>query len=105
MVTARSPFLFSSASAKSNWGTEQNHRPEIVPHNADTDDPESTIEPVPRLPTDPPPNSTVVLTNPDKNCSPAAFRGFLYELNKPEPEPDSLNAAETLRELRMAGEA
>jgi hypothetical protein len=42
----------------------------------------------------------VVLTNPD-DCSPAAVSAFLDEpLNKPEPELDSLHAAETLRELR-----
>jgi hypothetical protein len=59
---------------------------------------------VPRLPADPPPNSKVVLTNPDEDCSPAAFRAFLDELlNGPEPELDSLHAAETLRELRIDG--
>jgi hypothetical protein len=60
---------------------------------------------VPRVPADLPPKSTVALTSPDEDCSPAAFRGFLYKLNKPEPELDSLHAAETLRELRMEGEA
>jgi hypothetical protein len=66
----------------------------------------STIEPVPRVPADPPPNSTVVLTNPDEDCSPAAFRAFRDELlDKPEPGLESLHAAETLRELRIDGKA
>lgn len=57
---------------------------------------------MPGVPADLPPNSTVVFTNPDEDCSPAAFRAFLDELlDKPEPELDSLHAAETLRELRM----
>jgi hypothetical protein len=57
---------------------------------------------VPGVPADLPPHSTVVLTNPDEDCSPAAFRAFLDELlDKLEPELDSLRAAETLRELRM----
>jgi hypothetical protein len=43
-----------------------------------------------------------VLTNPDEDCSPAAFRAFLDELlAKPEPELDSLHAADVLRDLRM----
>jgi hypothetical protein len=53
-----------------------------------------------------PPNSTVVLTNPDEDCSPAAFRNVLDEmLDKREPELDSLHAAEALRELRTDGKA
>jgi len=47
-----------------------------------------------------------VLTNPDEDCSPAAFRAFLDELlDKPEPELDGLHAAEALRELRINGKA
>ena len=61
---------------------------------------------MPRVPADPPPNPTVVLTNPDEDCSPAAFRAFLDELlDKPEPELDSLHAADALRELRVDGKA
>jgi hypothetical protein len=47
-----------------------------------------------------------VLTNPDEDCSPAAFRAFLDELlDKPEPELDSLRAADMQRELRIDGKA
>jgi len=47
-----------------------------------------------------------VLTNPDEDCSPAAFRAFLDELlDGAEPELDSLHAAETLRDLRIDGKA
>jgi hypothetical protein len=67
--------------------------------------PESRIEPVPRVPADPPPKSAVVLTNPDEDCSPSAFRAFLDELPEPEPVLDSLHAAEALRELRIDGKA
>jgi hypothetical protein len=60
----------------------------------------------PRGPADLAPNSAVVLTNPDEDCSPAAFRALLDELlDKPEPELDSLDAADTLRELRIDGKA
>lgn len=44
----------------------------------------------------------VVLADPDEDCSPAAFRA---SLDKPEPELESLDAAETLRELRIDGKA
>jgi hypothetical protein len=61
---------------------------------------------VPRGPADLPPNSAVVLTHSDEDCSPAAFRAFLDELlDKPEPELDSLDAADTLGELRIDGKA
>jgi hypothetical protein len=61
---------------------------------------------VPRVPAGLPPNSTVVLTNPDEDCSPAAFRAFLDELlEMPVPELDSLHAAEALRELRIDAKA
>jgi len=87
-------------------GNERKHRPEIIPHKTDIAGPGSRIDLVPRLPTDRPPNSTVVLTNPNEDCSPAAFRAFLDELlSGPEPELDSLDAAETLRELRVDGKA
>jgi hypothetical protein len=47
-----------------------------------------------------------VLTNPDEDCSPAAFRAFLDELlEMPVPELDSLHAAEALRELRIDAKA
>jgi hypothetical protein len=49
------------------------------------------------LPHDP----AVVVTNPDEDCSPAAFADFLAELLAgPEPELDSLHAADALRDLR-----
>ncbi|MHB8296063.1 MAG: hypothetical protein ACYDH5_15880 [Acidimicrobiales bacterium] len=48
-----------------------------------------------------PPGSTVVVTNPDEDCSADAFRAFPDELLAgPEPELDSLDAAEAARELR-----
>jgi hypothetical protein len=52
-------------------------------------------------PEDPPPGSTVAVTNPDEDCSPEAFHAFLDDLLAgPEPELESLGAAETLQELR-----
>ena len=81
-------------------GNERKHRLEIIPHKTDIAGTKSRIEPVPRVPADPPPNSTVVLTNPDEDYSPAAFRTFLDELlDRPEPELDGLDAAETLWSL------
>lgn len=63
---------------------------------------DSRIEPVTRLPPDPPANSTVVLTNPDEDSSPAAFRALLEELlDGPPPQLDNLDAANVLRELRV----
>jgi hypothetical protein len=57
-------------------------------------------------PNDLPPGSAVVVTNPDEDCSPAAFHAFLYDLLAgPEPELESLGAAEALRELRVDAEA
>jgi hypothetical protein len=57
---------------------------------------------VPRVPAP----ATVVLTNPDEDCSPAAFRAFLDKLlDYSEPEVDSLQAADTLCELRIDGQA
>lgn len=50
------------------------------------------------LPADP----VIVLTNPDEDCSPGAFRLLIDELlDGPEPELDSIGAAEALRELRV----
>jgi hypothetical protein len=55
-----------------------------------------------RYPVDVPPGSVVVVTNPDEDCSPEAFHAFLDELLAgPEPELESLGAAEALRELRV----
>lgn len=44
----------------------------------------------------------VVMTNPDEDCSPAAFRTMLDRLLAgPEPELESVGAAEALRALRI----
>jgi hypothetical protein len=57
-------------------------------------------------PDDPPPGSAVVVTNPDEDCSPAAFHALLDGLLAgPEPELESLGAAEALRELHADSEA
>jgi hypothetical protein len=54
------------------------------------------------LPVDP----VIVVTNPDEDCSPAAFRAFIDELLAgPEPELESIGATEALRELRVDAEA
>lgn len=56
---------------------------------------------MPRRPVDLPPGSVVVVTNPDEDCSPEAFHAFLDELLAgPEPELESLDAAQAVRELR-----
>jgi len=48
----------------------------------------------------------VVVTNPEDDCSPDAFRAFLDDLlDGPKPEPDSVDAAAALRTLRVDGEA
>jgi hypothetical protein len=48
------------------------------------------------------PGAVVVVTNPDEDCSPEAFRAFLDELFAgPDPVLKSLDAAEALRELRV----
>jgi hypothetical protein len=87
-------------------GNERKHRLEIIPHKTDIAGAKSRIESVPRVPAGLPPNSTVVLTNPDEDCSPAAFRAFLDELlEMPMPELDTLHAAEALGELRIDGNA
>lgn len=50
------------------------------------------------LPNDP----IIVVTNPDEDCSAEAFRALLDELLAgPEPELESINAAEALHELRV----
>ncbi len=50
------------------------------------------------LPNDP----AVVVTNPDEDCSSESFRGFVDELLAgPEPEIESVEAAEALDLLRV----
>ena len=45
------------------------------------------------VPADLPPGSAVVLTNPDEDASPEAFRAFIDELLAgPEPELESVDA-------------
>jgi hypothetical protein len=57
-------------------------------------------------PNDPQPEPLVVVTNPDQDCSPEAFHAFLDDLlGSPEPELESLDAAEAIRELRADPEA
>jgi hypothetical protein len=47
-----------------------------------------------------------VLTNPDEDASPKAFRAFIDELLAgPEPELESVDAAEALRALRVDAQA
>jgi hypothetical protein len=59
-----------------------------------------------KRPNDLPPGSAVVVTNPDEDCSPEAFHVLLDDLLAgPEPELESLDAAEALRELRVDAEA
>ncbi|HUR23567.1 MAG TPA: hypothetical protein VMZ73_06820 [Acidimicrobiales bacterium] len=54
------------------------------------------------LPTDP----VIVVTNPDEDSSPNAFSAFIDELLAgPEPELDSIGAAEAIRELRVDADA
>ena len=61
---------------------------------------------MPRLPADLPPDSGVVLTNPDEDCSREAFRVLVDELlAAPEPEIDSVDAAEALCALRVDANA
>ena len=59
-----------------------------------------------RVPSDVPPGTAIVLTNPDENGSPEAFRSFVDELLAgPEPELESINAVEALRALRVDAHA
>ena len=61
---------------------------------------------MPRVPTDLPPGSAVVLTNPCEDASPEAFRAFIdVLLAGPEPELDSVDAAEALGALRVDAQA
>ena len=58
------------------------------------------------VPADLPPGSAVVLTNPDEDASPEAFRAFIDELLAgPEPELESVDAAGALRALRVDAQA
>lgn len=58
--------------------------------------------PASALPADP----VIVVTNPDEDFSPEAFRAFIDELLAgPEPELDNIGAAEALRELRVDSDA
>ena len=58
------------------------------------------------VPADLPPGSAVVLTNPDEDASPEAFRAFIDELLAgPEPELESVDAAAALRALRGDAQA
>jgi hypothetical protein len=54
------------------------------------------------MPNDP----IVVRTNPDEDCSPKAFRIMIDELLAgPEPEIETINAVEALREMRVDSNA
>jgi hypothetical protein len=65
-----------------------------------------TIRLMSGIPADLPPGSPVVLTNPDEDASPEAFRAFIDELLAgPEPELESVHAAEALRALRVDAQA
>ena len=51
------------------------------------------------------PSSSVVVANPDEDCSPDAFRALLNELVAgPEPVIASLDAGELLAEMRADAE-
>lgn len=53
-----------------------------------------------------PADPVIVVTNPEEDCSPDAFRAFIDELLAgPEPELDELGAAEALGELRVDADA
>jgi hypothetical protein len=46
------------------------------------------------------------VTNPDEDCSPAAFHAFVDDLLRgPEPDLESIGAIEALRELRVDAQA
>jgi hypothetical protein len=50
------------------------------------------------IPADP----AIVVTNPDEDCSPEAFRALIDELLAgPEPELETIGAAQALRDLRV----
>jgi hypothetical protein len=53
-----------------------------------------------------PSGAAVVLTNPDEDASPAAFRAFIDELLAgPEPQLESVEAVNALRALRVDSQA
>ena len=59
-----------------------------------------------RIPAELPPGSAVVLTNPDEDASPEAFRAFIDELLAgPEPELESVDSAKALRVVRVDARA
>lgn len=61
-----------------------------------------TVEVVARSASELPADPLVVVTNPDEDCSPEAFRALIDQLlASPEPELDSIGAAEALSELRV----
>lgn len=48
----------------------------------------------------------ILVTNPDEDCSPEAFRALLEELlSEPEPELESIRATEALHSLRTDANA
>jgi hypothetical protein len=48
-----------------------------------------------------PVDPAVIVTNPNEDCSPATLRAFISELlSGPEPDLESIGAAEALRALR-----
>lgn len=52
----------------------------------------------PELPTDP----VIMVTNADVDCSPESFHAFLNDLLAgPEPDLESIDASDALRELRV----
>ena len=64
-----------------------------------------TVVDVARHASDLPADPVIVVTNPDEDCSPEAFRTLIDEtLAGPEPEIDNIGAAEALRELRLDAE-
>ena len=59
-----------------------------------------------RSASDRPSDPVIVVTNPDEDASPDAFRAFIDELLAgAEPELDSIGATEALRELRVDTDA
>lgn len=57
-------------------------------------------------PSDLPIGPVIVVTNGDEDCSPGAFRALVEELLAgPEPDLESIAAAEALRQLRVDADA
>ncbi len=57
---------------------------------------------MPSIPADIANNPLIVVTNPEEDCSPVALQKFLDELfDGPEPEIESLDAAEAIRAERV----